>query len=62
MTRGTKAKLWLVLVIIMAAIAIDDTGPQPEPEIGTALVCDPECVEYPPPEEPYRYSTGDPRD
>ncbi len=47
MSTSTKIKLWLVLVIIMAAIAIDDTGP----EIGTAMTCEvdavPQCQETP---------------
>lgn len=47
MSRSTKIKLWLMVVIIMAAIAIDDTGP----EIGTAMYCEvdaePQCQELP---------------
>lgn len=48
MSRSTKFKLWLMLVIIVAAIAIDDTGP----EIGTAMICEvdaePQCQEVTP--------------
>lgn len=47
MSTSTKIKLWLMVVIIMAAIAIDDTGPK----IGTAMTCqvdaEPQCQEAP---------------